>query len=182
MGVSLIPTWIVLGHTGCALHVAVQRLAAYQPGPADLQTCNAAFAHHAANVFNMVLELFGSIFCRYEIIQIRRDSHPLRKGARGYEYTHSSKYYPYIRCPQADSNRCLGLERAPSWATRRWGLAIELVLSQRYGKQQMRPAFSERGDFIRRASNRQSKKRAIRPGHGLRWSGSFQYRQSGRDQ
>jgi hypothetical protein len=25
------------------------------------------------------------------------------------------------RCPQGDSNPCLGLERAPSWATRRWG-------------------------------------------------------------
>jgi hypothetical protein len=24
-------------------------------------------------------------------------------------------------CPQGDSNSCLGLERAPSWATRRWG-------------------------------------------------------------
>ena len=24
-------------------------------------------------------------------------------------------------CPQGDSNSCLSLERAPSWATRRWG-------------------------------------------------------------
>ena len=29
-----------------------------------------------------------------------------------------------FQCPQADSNRCLGLERAPSWATRRWGLVF----------------------------------------------------------
>ena len=26
-----------------------------------------------------------------------------------------------FRCPQGDSNPCLSLERAPSWATRRWG-------------------------------------------------------------
>ena len=26
-----------------------------------------------------------------------------------------------LLCPQGDSNPCLGLERAPSWAARRWG-------------------------------------------------------------
>ncbi len=32
-------------------------------------------------------------------------------------------------CPQAGSNRCLGLERAPSWATRRWGRLAGVILS-----------------------------------------------------
>jgi hypothetical protein len=44
-----------------------------------------------------------------------------------------AKYYPYIKCPQADSNRCLSLERAPSWATRRWGLVTPLDSGQRCG-------------------------------------------------
>ena len=29
-----------------------------------------------------------------------------------------------LLCPQGDSNSCLGLERAPSWAARRWGRLI----------------------------------------------------------
>jgi hypothetical protein len=32
-----------------------------------------------------------------------------------------------LRCPQGDSNPCLGLERAPSWATRRWGRLASLT-------------------------------------------------------
>jgi hypothetical protein len=44
----------VLGHLGCAPD---------QPGSADLDTFDAAFSHHAAYVFNMVFELFGSLFC-----------------------------------------------------------------------------------------------------------------------
>src|SRR5258705_11395231 len=33
-----------------------------------------------------------------------------------------------FRCPQGDSNPCLSLERAPSWAARRWGRLL-LALS-----------------------------------------------------
>src|SRR5215207_2258207 len=32
-----------------------------------------------------------------------------------------------LLCPQGDSNPCLGLERAPSWATRRWGRLLSLT-------------------------------------------------------
>ena len=83
----LISTWVVLGHIRGALYVALERLALDQPGSADLQTLDAAFSHHAAYVFNMVLKLFGSLFCGDELIQIRHVSLPLQYGARGHEYT-----------------------------------------------------------------------------------------------
>jgi len=40
-------------------------------------------------------------------------------------------------CPQGDSNPCLSLERAPSWAARRWGrllLALSTTQSKRAGE------------------------------------------------
>jgi hypothetical protein len=63
----------MLGHLGGALHVSIQRRAPDQPGPADLDTFDAAFPHHAAHMFNVLLELFGSLFCGDELIQIRHD-------------------------------------------------------------------------------------------------------------
>ena len=69
-GISLIPAWIVFGHLGCTLHVTIERSASNQPGPADLDTFDAAFSHHAAYVFDVILELFGSLFCGDELIQI----------------------------------------------------------------------------------------------------------------
>jgi hypothetical protein len=67
---SLIPARVVLGHLRGALHIVVQRVTLYQPGPANLYTFYAAFSHHASYMFNMVLELFGSFFSGYKIIQI----------------------------------------------------------------------------------------------------------------
>jgi hypothetical protein len=72
----------VLGQLGSALHVPIQRRAPDQPGSADLDTFDAAFSHHASHVFDVVLELFGSLFCGDEPVQIRHDSLPLRKGTR----------------------------------------------------------------------------------------------------
>ncbi len=73
----------MLGHTGRALHVPIERSASNQPGPADLDTFYAAFPHHAAYMFNVVLELFGSLFCGDELIQIRDESHHSEKGREG---------------------------------------------------------------------------------------------------
>jgi hypothetical protein len=38
-----------------------------QPGLADLDTFYAALSHYAAYVYNVVFELFGSIFCEGEV-------------------------------------------------------------------------------------------------------------------
>ncbi len=67
---SLIPAWIMLGHLRGALHVAVKRVTLYQSGPADFQSFDAAFPHHASYMFNIELELFGSFFSGFKIIQI----------------------------------------------------------------------------------------------------------------
>jgi hypothetical protein len=64
---SLIPVRVVLGHHRVALHVAIKRVSLYQPGSADHR---AAFSHHAAQMLNVVLELFGSLFNGYKTIQI----------------------------------------------------------------------------------------------------------------
>jgi len=64
----------VPGHLRAALGKAFQGSSPYQPGPADLHAFDAAFPHHASYMFNMVLELFGSFFCGYKIIQIRYGS------------------------------------------------------------------------------------------------------------
>jgi hypothetical protein len=54
----------------------------YQPGPADLNAFDAASSHHAEQVFNVVLELFGSLFCGDELIQIRHNIIHSEKGWR----------------------------------------------------------------------------------------------------
>jgi hypothetical protein len=76
----LVTAGIVLGHLGCAFHKAIQRSPLDQSGPANLDTFDAAFPHHAAYVFNMVLELFGSLFCGDELVQIRHGSRRSEKG------------------------------------------------------------------------------------------------------
>ena len=73
----------MLGHLDGALHVIVQRLALYKPGPADHRISDATFSHHAVYVFDVVLQLFSSIFCEDEPVQIRRDLIRFEKGEEG---------------------------------------------------------------------------------------------------
>jgi hypothetical protein len=64
----------VLSHLRGALHIDVKRVSLYQPVSAELP---AAFSPQASFMFNMILELVGSFFSGYKIIQIWHGSFPL---------------------------------------------------------------------------------------------------------
>ena len=80
-------------------------------------------------------------------------------------------------CPQGDSNPCLGLERAPSWATRRWGLTKCIADScQRCGLRRREAAQTSVRDCNIPHINRQRETHALRPVHARQWSATFRYR------
>ena len=51
-----------------------------------------------------------------------------RRGLRG-QKKYAQKERMHDVCPQGGSNPCFGLERATSWATRRWGRGDAQILS-----------------------------------------------------
>jgi hypothetical protein len=59
---------IVFGHLSCAFHESIQRSTSDQPGSANLDTLYATFPHHSPNMFNVVIELFGSLFCGDKLV------------------------------------------------------------------------------------------------------------------
>ncbi len=73
----------MVGYLSSTLYITVERYALDQPGPEDLDTFYAGFSHHVAYVFNMILELFGSLHFGDELIQIRHDSHHSEKEQQG---------------------------------------------------------------------------------------------------
>ncbi len=88
-------------------------------------------------------------------------------------------------CPQGDSNPCFGLERATSWATRRWGLiGTGRILTWLYppvNKKFETCAFTERAAVVRcslsvntftlwpEQSSLQTGRRLLRAGCGTAW-------------
>ena len=81
--------------------------------------------------------------------------------------------FPGNGCPQGDSNPCLSLERAPSWAARRWGRLIYRA-GEIVPHASILPYGSVR-DCIISHITRQRETHALHQVHVRRWSVTFRY-------